>query len=161
MSVRLQTDAKRNSLFRPLQRSGAPNLASRSEEMTHDKQGAFMLSISNSVTGTVHYFKNTNFSDTNLVLNSKSQTLMSTKISDLQQSAKGVKNDATARSLNLNFNLLWPWSLISWPLKLIVLCPCSVDHLCHVASKLVNPFSKYHLHNPAGTAWFIGSLELV
>jgi len=86
---------------------------------------------------------------------------MSIKISDLQQSAKGVKNDASARSLNLNFNLLWPWSLISWPWKLIVSCPCSVDHLCHVASKLVNPFSKYHLHNPAGTAWFIGSLELV
>jgi len=36
--------------------------------------------------------------------------------------------------VTLNFDLLTP--------KLIILCPCPVDHVCHLASKLVHSFKK-------------------
>ena len=36
------------------------------------------------------------------------------------------------------FGTVWPWTLTSWPQKLMVSCCCTVDHLCQFASKSVH-----------------------
>jgi len=38
------------------------------------------------------------------------------------------------------------WPLTSWPIKLIVSCFCSVDHLCQLASELLHWFPEYCIH---------------
>jgi len=45
------------------------------------------------------------------------------------------------------FGLMWPWTLTSWPPKLIVAWSCPTDHLCQFTSKSVHSLSKYHIHN--------------
>jgi len=40
------------------------------------------------------------------------------------------------------FGPVWHWPLTSWPPKLIVSCPCPVDHLCQFAGKLVHSRSQ-------------------
>ena len=53
---------------------------------------------------------------------------------------KKIENDAF-KSFKSNFGLLWPWPLTSWPPKLNISCPCSIEHLCQFASKSVHSFS--------------------
>jgi len=42
--------------------------------------------------------------------------------------------------------LVWPWLLIRWSTKPIFSCLPSFDHLCWLAKKSVNSFSKYCVH---------------
>jgi len=43
------------------------------------------------------------------------------------------------------FGLIWCKPLTSWLPMLIIPCPCPVDHLCQLASKLVYSFSEYRI----------------
>ena len=45
-----------------------------------------------------------------------------------------------------NFGLVWPWPLIPWPPKLIILFPSPTDNLCQFAAELVHSFSTYRIH---------------
>ena len=76
---------------------------------------------------------------------------------------QGVETDASACLPPMTYSrglrlmpppvcLPWPWPLTSWSLKLIVSCPCHVDHLCQFAEKSLHPFSKYHVHK-FGNRW--------
>ena len=47
--------------------------------------------------------------------------------------------------------------LTSWTTKFNISCPCSVDQLCQLVSKLVNSFSKYHVHK-FGNIWISGCI---
>ena len=59
---------------------------------------------------------------------------------------KGGQEWCLHQAFRSTFGVMWPWPLTSWPPKLTVSCPCLVDHLCQLASKLVHSFSKYHVH---------------
>ena len=41
-----------------------------------------------------------------------------------------------------NSGIVWPWSLTTWPPKLTVSSPCTIDHLHQFVAKLVHLFSK-------------------
>jgi len=48
--------------------------------------------------------------------------------------AQGGRQLCLSQACMSIFGLMWPWPLTSWPSKLIVSCPCIMDHLCQLAS---------------------------